>query len=273
MKNLLLTILLQALFSCLVYCKSNDTASLQRIADSIRKEGLSIYSSERASWFGTDLFLEKFKGQRTEIGGYFSYLEGNTAKCVFYGVNAEKIIGTITFNDILNSTHGTVDLVNRNFTAREKEYYALRAAVTQLSREDTMFKFYQNTTLNLVPLIDDIGKRVYCITGTSMSGIVPFGNDYLIRFNDKGITSKEAIHKTLIAVSNKDINTNAASVPAIIHTHLPGYSLYMTPTDICTAMLYGPYMQVESLVTVSERYISIWDSKHVELHILDKPEK
>lgn len=273
MKNFLLTILLQVFTINLVYCKSNDTATLNRIADSIRKEGLSIYSSERASWVGTDLFLEKFKGQRSEIGGYLSYMEGNIAKCIFYSADGEKIIGTITFGDILTSTYGKVDLTNRDFTSREKEYRALRDAVIKLSREDTMFRYYQNTTLNLIPLIDDIGKRVYCITGTSQSGVVPFGNDYLIRFNEKGISSKEAIHKTLIAVSAKEINTSAASVPTIIHSHLPGFSLYMTPTDICTAMLYGPYLQIESFVTVSEKYISIWDSKHLELHILDKPEK
>lgn len=272
MKNLLLTILLLFFFSNLVYCKSNDTVTLQRIADSIRKEGLSIYSSERASWVGTDLFLEKYKGQRNEIGGYFSYLEGNVAKCVFYSANGQKILGTITFNDILTSTYGMVDLTNRDFTQREKEYQALRNAVTKLSREDTMFKFFQNTTLNIVPLIDDNGKRVYCITGTSQSGIVPFGNDYLIRFKDSVITSKEAIHKSLIPISNEDINTTAASVPTIVHLHLHGLSLYMTPTDICTAMLYGPYLQVESFVSVSEKYISIWDSKHLKLNILDKPE-
>lgn len=273
MKQFLLTLLLQVFFCQFAESKTKDTPSLEKIADSIRKEGLSIYSSERASWFGTDLFLEKFKGERSEIGGYFSYLEGNIAKCVFYSANGEKIIGTITFNDILTSTHGNVDLTNREFSKREKEYRALRDAVTKLSREDTMFKFYQNTTLNVVPLIDDNGKRVYCITGTNQSGVIPFGNDYLIRFKEDVIVSKEAIHKTLIPVSNNEVNTSAASVPTIIHSHLPGFSLYMTPTDICTAMLYGPYFQVESFVTVSEKYISIWDAKHLKLHILDKPEK
>lgn len=40
------------------------------LAQPIVAEGKILYRSEMASWYGTDLFLEKFK-QTNTIGGYF----------------------------------------------------------------------------------------------------------------------------------------------------------------------------------------------------------
>ncbi|MDP1817975.1 MAG: hypothetical protein Q8K92_26215, partial [Leadbetterella sp.] len=55
-------------------------------AKPIVEEGKRLYRSEMASWYGTDLFLEKHKDQ-SSIGGYFSYTDNDISKCVFYSTS------------------------------------------------------------------------------------------------------------------------------------------------------------------------------------------
>ena len=51
-------------------------------AQPIVREGKELYRSEMASWYGTDIFLEKYK-DKANIGGYFSYSENNKSKFLF----------------------------------------------------------------------------------------------------------------------------------------------------------------------------------------------
>jgi len=43
---------------------------IEKISDSLIAEGQRLYKSEMASWYGTDIFLEKYKN-RENVGGYF----------------------------------------------------------------------------------------------------------------------------------------------------------------------------------------------------------
>jgi len=49
-----------------VFGQDNPTEQAKPIVD----EGKRLYRSEMASWYGTDLFLERYK-DRANIGGYF----------------------------------------------------------------------------------------------------------------------------------------------------------------------------------------------------------
>ncbi len=95
--NKTLTIIL-TLIAVSVFGKKNPTEEAQPIV----AEGKLLYRSEMASWYGTDLFLEKYK-DRENIGGYFSYIENDTAKCVFFSKGENpKVIGTISFDSTYN---------------------------------------------------------------------------------------------------------------------------------------------------------------------------
>ncbi|MEZ4772703.1 MAG: hypothetical protein R3D00_05915 [Bacteroidia bacterium] len=64
-----LTFLL-TLLTLSVFAQKNPTEE----AAPIVAEGKLLYKSEMASWYGTDLFLEKYNN-RDHIGGYFSYTD------------------------------------------------------------------------------------------------------------------------------------------------------------------------------------------------------
>ncbi|MER3497783.1 MAG: hypothetical protein C4308_03660 [Chitinophagaceae bacterium] len=59
---------------------------------------MKLFCSEYASWHGTDLFLEKFKGNRQPIGRYFTYADNENE--VFYSADETPVIlGTMTFDE------------------------------------------------------------------------------------------------------------------------------------------------------------------------------
>ncbi len=41
--------------------------------EAIVAEGKRLFRSEMASWYGTDIFMERFQHHKEKIGGYVSY--------------------------------------------------------------------------------------------------------------------------------------------------------------------------------------------------------
>ena len=77
--------------------------------DEILAEAYLLYNSEKASWNGTDIFLEKFPEKRNLIGGYFSYTENNQHSCVFFDqAENPNLLAKITFNDGFNIEQATL---------------------------------------------------------------------------------------------------------------------------------------------------------------------
>ncbi len=204
-------------------------------------EGKLLYKSEMASWYGTDLFLENYENKE-KIGGYFSYCDKEFIKCIFF-LKADKpvVIGTIIFDSSFNVKTAKIDLKEREFSEIESDFYEIRNLAKNLILKDTLFKNYKNTNLNVIPLINGKDKKVYVLTGTSASGVVIFGNDYLITFseNNKVITKKQ-LHKNIIPIYYNKKEVDGKDEGAV-HSHLPETGEFITATDICTLMLYEKF--------------------------------
>ena len=64
---------LKIIFLFIVLLNVNLSAqSLEKLKSETVAEGKKLYASEMASWYGTDLFLEKYL-LKNNIGGYFSF--------------------------------------------------------------------------------------------------------------------------------------------------------------------------------------------------------
>lgn len=238
----------------------------QRIAEVV-DEGKMLYRSEMASWYGTDLFLEKYKN-RENIGGYFSYSEGENSKCIFFSRDENpKVIGTIKFDNTYKIENAKAELAERNFSKNENDLYQIRAKALNAIQSDTIFKTYQNSSLNLIPIITKNEKKVYVLTGPNNSGVVLYGNDYLLTFNEKNeLKSAKRIHANIIPVNytNDQKNIQIASM----HSHLPQTGDLMTATDICTTMLYEKFTGWGTVYVTSKEYVSIWNCKDDTLTVL-----
>lgn len=260
MKRLILTVLV--LFSVHTFSQ----IGLDKIAKDIEEQGKELYRLETAAWHGTDIFLENFKN-RERIGGYFSFIEKNTPKCLFFSRDIEpKVIGVISFGDIKLVETATIDYKERDFRPYEQDLYEIRAKAIEQVNQDTLYKKYSNTNLNLIPVIMNGKKEVYILTAPTTHGSVLFGNDYLLTFDENNnLIDQEVLHKNLIPVSyeNKEENISIASV----HSHSAGTGDFITPTDICTLMLYCPYTTWKQHIAVSKNYASVWDCETESLRI------
>lgn len=236
----------------------------------IIREGTKLYRTEMASWYGTDLFLAKFSDRRQNIGGYFSYLEGDKAVCLFFSkADSPKIIGSFTFDSTYNINTAIVDGEEREPTTQEFDLITIRQVALNEFKTDTLFKSYKDMNPNFIPMSDDNGKRVYILTGPQKQGVVVFGNDYLITFDKSNkIKTKRQLHKNIISIEYG--NQGDKKVLATMHTHLPETGDLITATDICTLMLYEKYAQWGQHIVISQKNVSIWDCKKDQLNVMTK---
>jgi hypothetical protein len=245
----------------------------------IVEEGNRLYKSEMASWYGTDLFMEKYS-DRNNIGGYFSYVNNAVPTCIFFSrADEPKVIGAVMFDSSYNTSTASVNLTEREFSAAEKDIFTIRQIALSEISSDTMFRTYKNTSLNLIPIINGSDRKVYVLTGPEKSGIVIFGNDYLLTFDaENKLVNKKQLHKNIISIEYSSDETGDRHVIGAAHTHLPETGEFITATDICTLMLYEKFAKWQKHTVVSKDYMSLWDCTTdrllvISMHAVEKIEK
>jgi hypothetical protein len=229
-----------------------------------------MYRSEMASWYGTDIMVERMKGRESEIGGYFSYTDGDNAVCVFFtkGENAQ-VLGMVTFDTSYSVEKAKVDMASRDFTDGEKQLYTIRQRAVDEVKSDTFFRKYTNTSLNFIPIIHNGERKVYILTGPEKENVIIFGNDYELIFDNKNnLKSKRRIHQNLITTDmtkGKDMKDIFG-----IHNHLPATGSYITSTDVCTLMLYARFSGMKNYYVLSKDYVSLWSCEHNSLAVITR---
>ncbi|MBW7676077.1 hypothetical protein [Chryseobacterium chendengshani] len=252
MKNII-----AAFFILLAVCF--QAQNLERLSKEINEEGIALYRSEMASWYGTDIFRANYE-KMENVGGYFSYIDESVPKCIFFS-KENKVLATIAFPTNYNSQNAKLDLKERDFTPVETEYFTIRQSALATIKTDTIFKYYKNTNFNIVPLIKKNIKKVYVLTGPTVNNLVVFGNDYLITFNNKNeVKDVEKLHNSLITQNITD--EKVGKTVSGIHSHVIENWQTMTPTDICTLMLYQNLTNWESYITISKKFTTIWNSNN-----------
>lgn len=236
----------------------------------ILKEGIVLYKTEMASWYGTDIFLEKFNDKRQNVGGYFSYLSGEKAVCIFFSLdNNPKIVASFIFDSTFSVSSAITDGVEREPTKKEKSLWAIRQSALAEFQRDTLFKTYRDMNPNFIPLDDAKGKRVYVLSGPQKHGTVVFGNDYLLSFDEKNkVKSKRRLHKNIIPIEYA--KQGEPTVLTTMHSHLPETGDLITATDICTLMLYEKYAGWNQHIVFSPNNVSLWDCNKNILAVLTR---
>ncbi len=242
-------------------------SKVEKRTQPIVEEGKKLYKSEMASWYGTDIFIEKFK-ETEKIGGYFSYSENEISKCIFFSKEEKpKVIGSITFDDTFNVKSAKTELNERDFSENETVLFEIRRNALKIINSDTIFKKYEKTNLNLIPIVSNGEKKVYVLTGPKESGVVIFGNDYLLTFDkNNNLKNRKQLHKNIIKINydNKDESNGST----FIHSHLTETGDFITATDICTTMLYGKFAKWKAHNVISKKYLSIWNCETNTLFVM-----
>jgi len=226
------------------------------------EEGKKLYKSEMASWYGSDLFLGKFSHKADKAGGYVSYTINDVSTCIFFSKGDNPtVLCTINFDQSYNIRTANVDSIERQLSPLESELVAIRKIAKSEIGKDTLFKTYSNTSLNLIPIVENGEKKVFVLTGPKKDGIVIFGNDYLLTFDkDNKLLTKKNLHKNIIM-----INYTNESGSSTMHSHLPETGDLITSTDICTLMLYEKFAKWKQHYVISKNYVSVWTCETNEL--------
>jgi hypothetical protein len=256
-------------FSLIPFAQGQST--LEQIADSITREGKNLYNSEWTSWYGTDVFLSKFK-ETDKIGGYISFQDHDKLKCVFYSKgDSPSVIGCVSFDTLHEIKSANADLTPRPFGELEFTLYRLRKTAKEAIRGDTLFKTYQHTEYNMIPVVQGQERKVVILTGPQENGVVIMGNDYVLNFDSEyHLLNRKRFHHNILIFKfgpeqKQDVNAEGG-----IHSHLPETSEFITPTDICTLMLYEKMAKWKNHVVVSKNYVSLWDCENDRLVILTR---
>lgn len=240
--------------------------------EKILEEGKMLYRMEKASWYGTDLFFEHFPYFSEQIGGYVSYQnEQQKIITVFYDRNnPENILVRFIFDHLPSVNSFETDTMNQKVTDLEKDLIALRndAKNRLYKNEDEFFKYYQNTSFNLIPLVQGKNKRVIVLTGPQMSGVVLLGNDYVLNYDKNNqFKSKEKLHESIIEYPYQS-DDKENPLEATLHTHI--LDDYITSTDICTLLLYKEFLEWKKHFVIGQKTVSIFDMETESLFTMKK---
>jgi hypothetical protein len=267
MKTILTLITILGLFSR-SFAQQPD---LVKTADSLSAEGDQLYKSEWASWYGSDIFEAQCKDKRILSGGYISYDTGKGLNNIFFSKGDNPVVlATISFEYGFNTQNYKLDTTSRKLSKSELELYTFRKKAVSEIYKDTLFKRFNNTSLNPIPIISNHQKKVYFLTGPVINGVVLFGNDYLVTFDkDNNITSKRKLHRNLISIPYSKTETDPGKIAvATIHSHSNETGEFITATDICTLRLYEKFTTWEQHLVISKDYVSLWNCKNDTLLIL-----
>lgn len=223
-----------------VLLNAQETFSQEEIkqkTDSILAEGNLLYQYEKVAWVSTDQALA-LKDIKQKFGGYLIYQSGDSIKAIILEKGQDNCIYEMTyFKDL--SIPSKENLVTRKLNDAEKKLQAIKTKLVN----DIFTPKYQITcpegySLNVELIPYASGYKLYIIPGTSKSGVIPFGNDYIF-FADKNgeITSWRKFHSRLIPTMTK---YNGETVKGVFHSHLRTEP-FISATDICTFKLYAVF--------------------------------
>jgi hypothetical protein len=225
---------------------SQKNGDYTAVAKSITDEAYKLFYLERASWVGTDIMLATFdKDELANFSGYFSYkADDNHYTCLFFSRDKEpKALFTATFDTSFSEKTVKVSTEERDLTAQEKDILAVRNKTLELVQKDDLFVSYKNTNFNIIPMVDGKTRKAYVLTGTTEHGVVIFGNDYLVEYDDKlSAKSKKKLHQNIITI-NTEAPEDGSVAKASVHNHMvPTAIIYRLPmyARLCCMALLLP---------------------------------
>jgi hypothetical protein len=241
-------------------------------SEKILAEGKLLCRLEKASWYGTDDFLVRFADKQDDIGGYLSYEnENHEVINIFYKRdNSFHILARYTFDSLPQPKPKHIDTLNHAASSLEKDLITIRQdAMEQIYRNtDKFFLFYENTSFNVIPLINKEDRQVFVLTASHEDNLLIIGNDYLLSYDKKNkFLKKEKIHQSMLQYqwkSDKEDN----KLTSTYHSHV--MSDYINSTDICTLLLYKEFVEWKQHYVIGQKYVSIFDLEKESLLILTR---
>ena len=209
---------------------------LATINDSILQEGLRLYTYEKLSWMASDLLAEHASVDLSSIRGSAVQMDDNGKLTHFYCRQDSVVFScTLDLYDFSLSWDNTV----RPMTEDDRDAVHFRSDIINRIIEtygDSIYTIQDGSiNIDLIWLGTD-NLRAYLLQGTTLNGVIPFGNDYYVDIDrDGNLIEFHRFHHSYIPI---DIRQAGENTQEVIHSHTVD-NPFFTPTDICTALLYA----------------------------------
>jgi hypothetical protein len=265
MKNLFVLIIVIVSFYNNVSAEKPDT-------EKILKEGKMLYRLEKAAWFGTDYFRAYFKDKEDSIGGYLSYIDKNenVVNLFFSRYDSSQVLARFYFDSIPQKFPQKTDVFYTRAFTNELALIKIRQDVLRRIRmdKDDFYHIYPNSSLNLIPIINEDEQKVYILTGPNNADSVLIGNDYLVFYDEDLEFSKQVkLHNSIISLQSKSTDKTKA-IEITVHSHV--LDDFITATDICTLLLYKDFVEWNTHYVISKNYVSLFNLKNESLMIITR---
>lgn len=200
--------------------------------DSVIKEGYKLYLYEKMNWLATD----NFYAAGIPAQGSLVYEADSVLNVVFVTADQqcvwEEHLDLRTMQISRDSLHRPLtrtelDVQARNMRLLEKTIHA-GLPVYQYPQDKASFN------IDFVRINENV-TRVYVIMGALTNNLIPFGNDFSCDFdNNDSLIASRSYHHSYIPIEWE----KGTEIKKVTHSHTKD-NPYVTPTDICTFMLYG----------------------------------
>lgn len=246
---------------------------LEDLSSKILEEGLALYRNEMASWISTDSFPEYDKSR---VGGYFTYSELGSGDLisVYADTSENKAVKKFYFQ-LISDTNIRLIKSTSDVPLTEEEKTILKVRNKALTSIQFMYQslgYSEAVQPNVIIHRTHPEFEVYVIPGAIQYGLVPIGGDYLLRYDRQGLLKKmEFIHNNLIPFFDEQEEGLVGTAHEHINKRMG--KAYVTPTDICTLLLYRKLIKDDKHTVIHKKFISEFYFDEPKLSIRPNTEK
>ncbi|UYZ59921.1 hypothetical protein [Hymenobacter latericus] len=238
------------------------------------RDGLALYEVERASWVSDDV-LRAQPSLPLQPVTFLSYATPDSVRTVFIGVvaNQPTVVLQVSYGKgQLQPSQARVQPTGRPLADNEEKLFLIQQDVLKRQRKLTGGQSPAGTTYNVSVIEQGTTYKAYLLLGATTAGVVPLGADWCLTYGPDGkLQRTQRLHQSYVPITPPPAGT---TVQASVHTHLPGYPALITPTDICTLLLYREALPPSHSrhVVLGAELASVFELNTQELRVLPRRE-
>jgi hypothetical protein len=201
-----------------------------------------------------------------------TYFNKDSLVTVFYKKKASELIYDI-YQTVIHDTTIELKFILSRVTNRMPTQEELELITLKEENKQSMYPLDfspQNIGRYVVLYKKEDYYLIYCMKFDLNDNVLPLGGDYCFKkkYSDKYYSLPDLFHKNYIPI---DMTTAPKdSAVASMHNHLGSTSNYITPTDICTLLLYKDKNPFKEHYVISNRHISKFNTQDRSLIIMKK---
>ena len=255
-------------FGLFLFPLLTQSQDLRAVADSILEEGKLLYHIELADRHSEETFNQRFT--KENIQHRLSYSDGSSIYTLFFTEKGKTVRFAFTYPGTGKPTEYEVSGEERSPTKLEKRLFKCLAKTEKRMVKDTAtIKQYPNFHHRKIFLAEESGIRVFLLPNSIFKHVVPIGNDFQFQFSRNGRLKRMIqLHKKFLAIESNPELEDDEEVVSGAHAQAANFSPYIHATDVCTLLLYRPYIAWSKHVVFHDRFVSFFDLQNEALEIV-----